>query len=185
MERLGKPPTSVLGSISKSAPIGCAIVLIAVLQTASPAQAQSVATRTTFTDSIKEPAKVMASMASIAKNVPSVVRSELTDAETQATIDFSIALKMRNFGKLQDRIGMGEIISLDEMSAKYFPTSTAVESVSRWLGAQGFEVLPAAQYNFSIFARGTVTQLQRAFAVKFARVRFGSEEHTSAEIGRA
>jgi kumamolisin len=175
MERSGRP-TSVLGSINKSA----AIVLVAVLQTGSPARAQSVATRTTFANSIKEPAKVMASMASVAKNVPSVVRSELTDAETQAIIDFSIALKMRNFAELRDRVGMGEIVPLQEMGAKYFPTSTAVESISRWLGAQGFEVLPAAQYNFSVFARGTVTQLQRTFGVKFARVQFHGEEHTSA-----
>jgi kumamolisin len=149
------------------------------LQTGSPARAQSSATRITFDDSVKEPANVTAN-ASVNKNTPTLVRSQLTDAEMQARIDFSIALKMRNFAELQQRVGMGEIVPLEEMSAKYFPTSTAVESVSRWLAAQGFEVLPAAQYNFSVFARGTVTQLQRAFAVKFARVRFASEEHTSA-----
>jgi kumamolisin len=175
MERSGRP-TSVLGSISKSA----AIALIAVLQTGSPARAQSVATRTTFTDSIKEPAKVMANMASVAKNVPSVVRSELTDAETQATIDFSIALKMRDFAELQHRVGTGEIISLDEMNAKYFPTSAEVTSVRQWLAAQGFEVQPSVTYELSVFARGTVAQLQRAFAVTFGRVQFAGEEHTSA-----
>jgi hypothetical protein len=41
--------------------------------------------------------------------------------ERQGTIDFSIALKMRNFAELQQRVGMGEIIPLEEMSAKYFP----------------------------------------------------------------
>jgi subtilase family serine protease len=180
MEPFGRPSTSVLGSISKLAPIACAIVLIAVLQTGSPARAQSIATLTTFANSVKEPAKVMASTASVAKNVPSVVRSELTDAETQAIIDFSIALKMRNFAELQDRIGMGEIISENEMREKYFPASGDVENVRRWLVAQGFEVQPSVQYELSVFARGSVAQLQRSFGIKFARVQFHGEEHTSA-----
>ncbi len=109
-----------------------------------------------------------------------MVRSQLTDAETQATIDFSIALKMRNFAELQQRVGTGEIIPLEEMRAKYFPASADVESVRKWLTAQGFEVLPAAQYELCVFARGTVAQLQRVFGVTFARVQFRGEEHTSA-----
>ena len=47
-----------------------------------------------------------------------MVRSQLTDAESQETIDFSIALNMRDFAELQQRVGNGEIISLDEMNAK-------------------------------------------------------------------
>jgi kumamolisin len=179
MQRFGRLLTSVLGSINKSAPIACAIVLIAVLQTGSPVRAQSVATRTTFTDSIKEPANVTAN-ASVNRNAPTVVRSVLTDAETQETIDFSIALKMRDFVELQQRVGNGEIISLNEMNAKYFPTSTEVTIVRHWLAAQRFEVLPSAQFELGIFARGTIAQLQRAFAVIFGRVQFAGEEHTSA-----
>ena len=178
MQRFGRPLISVLGS--KSGPIICAIVLIASLEPVSQTQAQSTAGRITFASSIKEPVTTTANAVSISKNMPTVVRSQLTDAETQAAIDFSIALKMRNFAELQQRIGMGEIVPLEEMSTKYFPTTADVENVRRWLGAQGFEVLPAAQYNLGIFARGTVTQLQRAFGVKFARVQFAGEEYTSA-----
>jgi kumamolisin len=179
MQRFGRPPVSVLGSINKSAPIACAIVLIAVLQAGSPARAQSVATRTTFTDSIKEPAKVMAN-AAVPKNTPTVVRSELSDAETQDTIDFSIALRMRNFAELQERVSMHEIISLEEMRAKYLPDPADVDKVRQWLIAQGFEVQPSVRYEISVFARGTVAQLQWSFAVTFARVQFRGEEHTSA-----
>jgi Pro-kumamolisin, activation domain/Subtilase family len=177
MQRFGRPLISILGS--KSGPIICAIVLIASLEKGSPARAQSVATRTTFTDSIKEPANVTVNGA-VNKNAPTVVRSQLTDAESQATIDFSIALKMRDFAELQQRIGMHEIIPLEEMRAKYFPASADVDSLRKWLIAQGFEVQPAAQYELSVFARGTVAQLQRVFGVTFARVQFRGEEHTSA-----
>ena len=177
MQRFGRPLISILGS--KSGPIICAIVLIASLEGGSPARAQSVATRTTFTDSIKEPANVTVNGA-VNKNAPTVVRSQLTDAEAQATIDFSIALKMRNFAELQQRVGVGEIIPLEEMGAKYFPVSSDVAGVRQWLTAQGFEVLPPAGYELSVFARGTVAQLQRVFGVTFARVQFRREEHTSA-----
>lgn len=121
-----------------------------------------------------------ANRATVPKNTPTVVRSQLSDAETQETIDFSVALQMRDFAELQQRVGMHEIISLEEMRTKYFPQSPDVQKVRQWLIAQGFEVQPAAQYEISIFARGTVTQLQRVFGVTFARVQFRGEEHTSA-----
>ncbi|HXM26938.1 MAG TPA: protease pro-enzyme activation domain-containing protein, partial [Chthoniobacterales bacterium] len=133
--------TSILGSTRKLTSLLCGIVLIAGLETGSTIQAQSVATQTTFTNSIKEPVTATAN-ASVNKNVPTVVRSQLTDAESQATIDFSVALKMRNFAELQERVGMGEIIPQDEMRANYFPASADVEDVRRWLVAQGFEVQP-------------------------------------------
>jgi kumamolisin len=112
--------------------------------------------------------------------MPTLVRSQLTAAEMQATVDFSIALRMRNFPELQQRVGKGETIRLEEISAKYLPTSADVANVRQWLVAQGFEVLPAARYELSVFARGTVTQLQRAFGITFARVQFAGEEYTSA-----
>lgn len=180
MQRFGRPLTSIFASTRKAAPILCAIAWIAAgLGPESPAEAQSAATRTTFTESIKEPVTATAN-APANKNVPTVVRSQLTDAENQATIDFSIALKMRNFAELQERVGMGEIIPQDEMRAKYYPAFADVENVRRWLVAQGFEVQSPVQYELSVFARGPVAQLQRAFGVKFARVQFHGEEHTSA-----
>ncbi|MBV8585591.1 MAG: FG-GAP repeat protein, partial [Verrucomicrobia bacterium] len=98
----------------------------------------------------------------------------------QQTMRFSVALKMRNFAELQDRVNMHEIISLDEMRAKYFPLASDVASVRQWLIAQGFQVEPAVQYELSVFATGTVAQAQRVFGSTFARVQFRGEEHTSA-----
>ncbi len=83
----------------------------------------------------------------------SLVRSELTQAEAEATIEFSIALKMRNFAGLQERIGKGEIISLDEMAAKYYPTAADYKMVVDWLTAQGFAIKPPDKYNLSVFAQ--------------------------------
>lgn len=177
MQQFGQYRTSPIGSNKKL--LLCAIVLIAVLGPGTQVRAQSAPARMTFLDSVKKPLAAMPN-ASVTGNSPIIARNQLTDAETQATIDFSIALKMRNFAELQQRIGTGEIIPLKEMSAKYLPTSADLEKIRKWLIAQGFEVLPAAQYELGVFARGTVSQLQQAFGVSFARVQFRGEEHTSA-----
>jgi kumamolisin len=165
-------------SSKKVAAIVCAIAL--VVGSERVALAQSTASRTAFADSIKEPAQIPANTAAVPKSTPTVVRSQLSDAETQEPIDFSIALRMRNFAELQERVSMHEIISLEEMRAKYLPDPADVDKVRQWLIAQGFEVQPSVRYELSVFARGTVAQLQRSFAVTFARVQFRGEEHTSA-----
>jgi kumamolisin len=111
-----------------------------------------------------------------------LVRRELTQAETEAPIDFSVALQMRDFAELQKRIGKGEIISLDEMAEKYYPTAADYKTVVDWLIAQGFVVKPGDKYSLSVFARGSVAQIERAFGTKFGRVKFGGVEYSSALI---
>ena len=109
-----------------------------------------------------------------------LVRSELTQGELNVTLDFSVALKMRNFSELQQRIYKGEIISLDEMASKYYPTAADYKTVADWLAMQGFSVKPGGKYSLSIFASGSLAQIERAFATKFGRVRFVGTEHSSA-----
>jgi subtilase family serine protease len=96
-----------------------------------------------WTEAINQFPRALASSANkgvIPQDVPTVVRTQLTDAELQQNMHFSIALKMRNFAELQDRVDMHEIISLDEMRTKYFPDPSEVANVRKWLIAQGFQV---------------------------------------------
>jgi kumamolisin len=163
---------------TRKAALFCAIPLVIALLPVSLAEPAT--TTTKFTNSIKEPAPMPAAGVAVQRNRPTIVRSQLTDSERQATINFSIALKMRNFAELQSRVSMLQIIPLEEMAANYFPASADLEKVRQWLTAQGFQVQPRAQYELSIFASGTVAQVQRVFGVTFARVQFRGEEHTSA-----
>jgi kumamolisin len=170
--------SSTFALIRKAAALFYAIsVAIALSQVA---RAELAIGTTRFTNSVKEPAPMPPTAVAVPKNQPTVVRSWLSESELQEAIDFSVALKMRNFAELQDRVGMHEIIPLEEMAAKYFPVSADAEKVRQWLIAQGFQVQPRAKYELSIFARGTVAQLQRVFGAAFARVQFRGEEHTSA-----
>ena len=123
----------------------------------SPAQwAQSGTNRVTFSGSIK--GVVFQSAQSAASLSPKVVRSELTMAEVQATLSISVALKMRNFAELQKRIGNLEVISLEEMATRYYPTPADYKLVADWLISQGFAVKSADTCNLSVFATGSVYQ---------------------------
>ena len=113
--------------------------------------------RITFDQSIKEivpPAPL---------NAPAVlgtlVRTQLVPAEAQATLDFSVALEMHNFAELQERTSKGEIISLDEIAAKYYPTAAEYKEVVDWLTAQGLAVKPSKKLNLSVFASGSLRAL--------------------------
>jgi kumamolisin len=162
------------------AAILCWVVVAVSLPTGIRAQTLPAGARVTFAGSFKEPIATAANTAATTAKAPTVVRSQLTAAEKLQSIDFAIALKMRNFAELQQRIANGESLSIEEMSARYFPTSADVESIRKRLTAQGFEVLPAGPHELSIFARGTITQLEQVFGVRFGRVQFAGEEHTSA-----
>ena len=52
-----------------------------------------------------------------------VIRTDLTQSESETRMEFSVALKMRDFSALKERIARNEVISPAEMAAKYFPTN--------------------------------------------------------------
>jgi kumamolisin len=149
-------------------------------QTPQPAPRSPSIDRVTLTNSVKEIATAPAPVASSASTT--LVRSELTRAEAEATIEFSVALKMRDFAGLQERIGRSEVISLDEMKTKYYPTAVDRKRVVDWLIAQGFAVESADKLTLGVFARGTVAQIERAFGTKFGRVKFAGLEYSSAMV---
>jgi hypothetical protein len=72
------------------------------------------------------------------KAAVTLAQSELTQAESEATIEFSVALKMRDFAALKERIAKNEIISPDEMAAKYLPAQADYARIVTWLTKQVF-----------------------------------------------
>ncbi len=109
-----------------------------------------------------------------------ILRMALSADETTAPMDVEVALRMRNFAELQARVARGEIISREEMSAKYFPLAADYEAMAAWLTAQSLTVMRDDTMRLSLFARGTISQLRQAFQVDFARVTYEGTEYTSA-----
>jgi len=109
-----------------------------------------------------------------------ILRRALSPAENDETMEFEVALQMRNFPELQQRLGHGELIAAAEMTDKYYPLETDYQAVANWLTGQGFTITLREANRLAIFARGTVWQISQAFQVTFARVSFENAEYTSA-----
>jgi kumamolisin len=109
-----------------------------------------------------------------------IARTTLTAAEAGATIDFEVALRMRNFAELQQRVARHEHIERAEMAAKYHPLAGDYAAVLAWLKSQGLTVVAEDPNQLAVFARGTVAQLSAAFQASFARVTFRGQEYTAA-----
>jgi len=110
-----------------------------------------------------------------------VTRQLLTPGELAANQPVHFVLKMRNFDELQARIQRGEVISIDEMGSRYFPTYETWARIAVWARAQGLTVKDDDRSHMTVFASSTVTQVQSALQMTFARV-IGTDgrEYTSA-----
>jgi len=109
-----------------------------------------------------------------------VTRTTLTQLESDAPMDFEIALKMRNFPELQDRVGRGHLVPRTEMDAKHHPLAADYQAVLAWLKGEGFTITREDPGRLAIFASGTVANVARVFQTTFARVSLRGKEHTSA-----
>jgi kumamolisin len=111
---------------------------------------------------------------------PFISRRTLKVEESAATLEFEVALKMRDFSGLQQRISRGERIPFSEMAAHYDPSAGDYQKVVDWLTGNGFTITRRDGNHLAIFARGKVSQIQKALGVNFARVTFEGKDYTSA-----
>jgi hypothetical protein len=107
-----------------------------------------------------------------------ISRAVLTDEELAATQDVQIQLGLRNVSELKERIVKGEIISPEEMRARFYPSHEIWAAVATWVTAQGLAVDPEGPVRMSVVAHGPRDRIASAFQTKFARVidRIGHEQ---------
>lgn len=141
-----------------------ALVLCAV---ASPAVAQNRVT-------------LARSMASIRAKVAATARA-LDAADLKGGLDFSVALQMRNFAELEARVARGETMGREELERLYLPLPADYAAVKTWLVAQGFTVTQDDASRLSVFARGTVAQVQSAFQVNMVKVTSEGVDYAAAD----
>lgn len=110
----------------------------------------------------------------------SIVRRILTAGELSGQMSFSVTLRMRDFQGLQARIASGARVPAAEMEADYLPLRADYDRVAAWLASEGFTPTLADRSHTSVFVRGSVADIARAFGVPFARVLASDGEYTSA-----
>ncbi|MDB6094520.1 MAG: peptidase propeptide [Verrucomicrobia bacterium] len=82
---------------------------------------------------------------------------------------FRLALKLRHFAELESRIARGEVLTVEEMTARHFPTSADWSTVAAWATQRGLTVTPADCTRLSVQVSGSTAQFERAFEKSFAR----------------
>ncbi len=111
---------------------------------------------------------------------PFISRSTLKAEESAAPMRFEVALKLRNMDELEARITKGEIISPEELAAKYEPLASDYDAVVNWLTSSGMTINRTDAHHIGVFATGRVDQIGKQLGVTFARVMLDGTEYTSA-----
>ena len=90
----------------------------------------------------------------------------MTAAHLTDAVGFNIPLTLRNQAELEACVTAGEVLSGEELKAKYFPLQSDYDAVATWLKGEGFTVDAIADTNLAVFAHGTVAQVQASFQVE-------------------
>lgn len=99
-------------------------------------------------------------------------------AETQ---EFSVPLRMRDYPKLLERLGRGEVVPQAELERDHLPLVRDYALVERWLREQGFEITETDPNRLNIFARGTLAQIQHSLQVQMVKVTVSGREYRAAQ----
>ncbi len=86
------------------------------------------------------------------------------------TMEFGVALKLRNFEAMQARIERGEIIARDELEREHLPLPGDYDAVVQWLTGEGFVITRHDASRLVVYARGTVAQIQQGLQVHMVTV---------------
>jgi kumamolisin len=151
-----------------------------LLLAASLAPARALALETASLPGSIKPVEAAPLAAPLNPNKPAITRRTLKAEESVAQMRVEVSLKMRNFAQLEARVAHGEKVAPAEIAAKYEPLPGDYAAVVKWLTSQGLTITRPDPHHSDVFARGTVTQIQKAFQVTFARVAFQGKEYTSA-----
>jgi kumamolisin len=146
----------MLGKLVRSALI-CSAVLVPLMVQASPRQVQ-------FRNSVLP----------FSRDV-----QVLGAADPQTSLEFQVALKMRDFATLRSRIANGEVIPEAEMVASYYPLSTDYSTLVDWLQRQGLTIQKTYNNRLTLVVRGSVAQVSRALAVPLYHVKVAGKPYTA------
>jgi len=90
--------------------------------------------------------------------------------DEQMTILFSLELPEEKQTDLEERVAKGEVVPVKELNKKYSPDAADRKKLVAWLKKHGFKIIEVSEDGTSVYARGTVSQIEKNLNVKMARV---------------
>jgi kumamolisin len=97
------------------------------------------------------------------------------------TVLFSLAIPPEAEADLEARVARGEVIDPGELTRQYGAPPDDRKALVKWLRAQGFKIEHSSRDGTSVYARGTVEQIERSLQVKMVRVTKDGVTYTAAQ----
>ena len=136
---------------------------------AVPPAPDRAAARVTFADSVRElPTRQKATLRA------------MTAERMADRVGFNIPLPLHNQAELEARVNRGEVLSGEELRARYFPTQKNYDAVAAYLKGEGFTVDAIADTRLAVFVHGTAAQVQASFQTTMGLVNFDGTDRAVA-----
>ena len=97
------------------------------------------------------------------------------------SMEIQVPLRMRKFEQLQERLGRGELVPRAELERDYLPLEADYQAVAKWLTAEGFTITGTDSHRLSIFAHGSVAQIQKSLQVTMGEVTVDGQDYHTAQ----
>jgi kumamolisin len=97
------------------------------------------------------------------------------------TILFSFGPPRDVQDELEAKVAKGDTVSPEELQAAYAPKKKDREALIAWLKKEGFEITEVSDDGASVYARGTVKQIEKSLAVTMTRVTKDGISYTAAQ----
>ncbi|HKM56734.1 MAG TPA: S53 family peptidase, partial [Isosphaeraceae bacterium] len=83
--------------------------------------------------------------------------------------------------ELEEKVAAGEVVTPEELKKDYGPAGEDVQKLESWLKQEGFEILPVQHDGSSVYARASVSQIEKSLAIKTVRVTKEGVTYTAAQ----
>lgn len=97
------------------------------------------------------------------------------------TIVFSLAIPDSAQAELQKMVAEGKVVSPTQLNKKYAADAADAKGLTSWLKSEGFKIEKISADRTSIYAEGTVEQIQKSLHVKMMRVTKDGITYTAAQ----
>ena len=97
------------------------------------------------------------------------------------TVVFSLALPDSAQADLQKMVAEGKVLTPQQLNKNYSADAGDAKALTSWLKSEGFKIEKVSDDRTSVYAQGTVEQIEKALAVKMVRVTKDGITYTAAQ----
>jgi kumamolisin len=106
---------------------------------------------------------------------------EPENRDEKMTILFSLAPQGGEQAQLEEKVAKGEVVSPAELQKAYAPSAGDRKQLMDWLKKEGFKITEVSDDGSTIYAQGSVDQIERSLAVSMTRVTKDGITYTAAQ----